>query len=116
MEKKSINKQSQLSVKEILNKLNCKLNDTIKLSDLTLEKEYIIINYKTVNTRHGDTIVITLRDDEKEIDVFLPNRYTKCFECISSSNILGKLSMIYHGMNEKANVKSGKFHVIEFKF
>ena len=46
-------------------------NDTVKLSDLKLKQKYTIENMKTVKTKFGKSIVVTLVDGGNLVDVFL---------------------------------------------
>lgn len=73
----------------------CKLNmielpaakTTISTNDLILNKVYIVLHFKRVNTRWGLKIVAVLADDEG--DYFLPASYSVKFADIESEAVRG---------------------------
>lgn len=81
-----------------------------KLSELVIEKEYIITKMKTSQTKWGARVTVDLQN---EFTCFLPSRFAEAFEkddklfqqmitCASEQ----RLTMVYYGT---------KFNHIEFK-
>ena len=47
-----------------------------KLSELTINKKYLIINAEFKDTKFGKSVQITVNEDDDIIKVFLPKRYS----------------------------------------
>src|SRR5437773_3857992 len=99
---------SKLSVKK-LNEISEKIVDTIKLTDLKVDKPYRVFEFKHMKTVHGDTVLATLAEDEDSFEVFLPKRFNSIPD---DDNVKGVL-MIYEG---KGVMKNGfEYHKIRFE-
>ena len=48
-----------------------------KVSDLTIDKKYLITNAEIKDTKFGNSVQLTTNEDEEEIKFFLPKRYSK---------------------------------------
>jgi hypothetical protein len=80
--------------------------DVVSISKLDVGLDYPIVLAARANTRHGPSIVLTLRDDEVNtvVKVFLPSRYYSVFtdpdiEDINSQKV--HYNFVYKGENEK---------------
>ena len=47
-----------------------------KVSDLTINKKYLIISAEFKDTKFGRSVQITISEDDDEIKFFLPKRYS----------------------------------------
>ena len=78
----------------------------IPISVLAIERKYPIEVAKHVNTRFGDTILLSLRNEEQTlVKVFLPKRYSGAFsdealEAINRGTLL--VNLIYKGKWEQS--------------
>lgn len=86
---------------------------TVKLNDLTRDIQYPITNLKWVTTKFGQCIVAEL---EKEVQVFLPQRFTVKFEKLTQEELDGivrdNISLIYRG--QQVVGKFSNVHLLEF--
>src|SRR5277367_5602991 len=91
-----------------INNTKSQFNETKKLDDLTIDYKYPIQTFKTAKTKYGTSKIVTLIDESRSIDVFLPNRFNEV-----EFNDNYKHILIYHG---KKLMKDGKqFHDVEFE-
>jgi len=59
---------------------------------------YDLVNIKKINTKFGETCVVTLTVNSKSVDVFLPKRYSKLTEKDIEQLNDGKYKIEYIGM------------------
>ena len=92
-----------------INNVKSSFNETRKLTQLRFDHRYPVQEFKMVKTKFGTSKIATLMDENnKIIDVFLPNRFT---DVVFNNNY--KHYLIYHG---KKSMKDGRqFHDVEFK-
>jgi hypothetical protein len=83
----------------------------ISIAELKMNTPYSIVKVVRSNSRFGQVILITIRDDSNRLSrVFLPRRYLSVF---TDNDILKtdgetKFQIIYHGRREK----SGAFQFV----
>ena len=62
---------------EFFKTLNKKVTSPFKkVSDLTIDKKYLITNVGFKDTKFGKSVQITTNEDDSEIKFFLPKRYS----------------------------------------
>lgn len=88
---------------DFLNKIN-NIKSFVKISELEVDKEYLIEEAKIIETKYGKSIQVTL--DDNDIKVFLPKRYSVIKK--SELKYLEGTYLIYKGKDEKMDL-------IEFK-
>ena len=87
---------------------NRKFNLTKKLSDLTVNQRYLVVSFKNVPTKYGESLIATINDNNSVFDVFLPKRYSE----VIFNNDYYEHYLIYKG---KEMMKNGtEFHNIYF--
>jgi hypothetical protein len=80
----------------------------IPLVDLTIERQYPIEDARPVNTKFGDSILLSLRDAEQAlVKVFLPRRFCGAFtdkhlEAINRGTL--SLHLIYKGKSAQSGM------------
>lgn len=69
---------------ETINLLNSCITPFKKLSDLLTDKKYYLIKFSVINTRFGDSILVSITDSEEPI--ILPKRYSTLIPKIDDLN------------------------------
>ena len=99
-------------INELLSMLNDKNKkyENKKLSELEINKEYIVKAFKSINTKFGIRCIVTLEDVNNLVffDVFLPDRYSN----IPSQTNIENMKMIYSGLKQVN--ENMQIHIIEF--
>lgn len=73
-----------------------------RCSELTINKQYPIVDLKNVDTRYGKSVLVTLEDDGERYRVYLPKRYADVFADEELRHINpGELLLVFHGMKNK---------------
>jgi hypothetical protein len=77
---------------------------TVKIGSLDTDRPYPITHAKHIDTRFGPAILLSIRDSEFTLKVFLPRRYSEVVtdEDIESFN-RAKLYLVYRGVCEQTN-------------
>jgi hypothetical protein len=95
--------------KDLVKKFNdAASSHVIPLVDLTIERKYPIEAARQVNTKFGDSILLSLRDGEQTlVKVFLPRRFCGVFtdenlEAINRRTL--SLHLIYKGKNAQSEM------------
>lgn len=73
----------------------------MKMSDLTMNRSYLVESLLHVNTKYGQSVVAVLKDNEAVIQVFLPKAIALTSDDIDNynENQEQKLNLIYRGTN-----------------
>jgi hypothetical protein len=83
-------------------------NNTVRISELEIDRRYPIIQARHIDTKYGSTILLSIKSEGgNTIKVFLPKRYGAVFSeqdltSINSHNI--SLHLVYKGMSDKAYI------------
>ena len=86
---------------------------TVKLNELTKNKEYKVVNLRWANSQYGKAVVATL---DGAGQAFLPKRFARIFKEKTKKDfeeiVKGNLTLVSHGEQELAGFKTT---IIEFK-
>jgi hypothetical protein len=92
--------------KDLIKKFNdATSSHVIPLVDLTIERKYPIEAARQVNTKFGYSILLSLRDEQTLVKVFLPRRFCGAFtdenlEAINRGTLF--LHLIYKGKSAQS--------------
>ena len=76
--------------------------DVYKRQELTVDKQYPIVNMLHVNTRYGKSVLVTLEDCEHRYRVYLPKRYADVFTDEELRHINpSDLHLVFRGMKNQ---------------
>lgn len=92
--------------------------DVMKVDQMVVNRKYPIIRAKRVNTKFGETILLTTKDySEQLVKVFLSNRYSSLFtdediESINSKRV--QLNLIYKAtcLNKKSHKLGNRITIV----
>ena len=83
-------------------------NNTVRISELEIDRKYPIVEARLIDTKYGSTILLSTKDKgDNTIKVFLPKRYIAVFSeqdmtSINSHNV--SLHLVYKGMSDKSYI------------
>ena len=80
-----------------------------RCAELTVNKQYPIVNMVHVDTRYGKSVLVTLEDGEYRYRVYLPKRYADVFTDKALHHINpSDLHLVFRGMrNQTVQVEIG---------
>jgi hypothetical protein len=72
---------------------NVVLGSGVRIGDLVVDKPYPVLRAESVDTKYGQSILLTIRESEDHpLKVFLPRRYSLC---LSDEDIVAITNRLY---------------------
>jgi hypothetical protein len=83
------------------------LDSAVHIDDLTVDKVFPVLRAESVDTKNGLSILLTIREDDHCVKVFLPRRYSLCFSEEDVSAVIEhtvNYRLLYKGLSSNSRV------------